>query len=85
MQNAQTVEIPTITASEAVKSVHKYTVIIHKCMQKHRENTYKSLHNYTTVGTPSTPPRHIQREGREKKRKGRKAALSVYHFLLYIR
>ena len=72
MQNAVTVEISTIVTNEAVKLMHKYTAIIHKCMQNHRENTHKPLHNYTMVGTPSTPPRHIQREGREKKRKGRK-------------
>lgn len=73
MQNAVTVEISTIGMNEAVKAVHKYTVIIHKCMAKHRENTYKPLHNYTMVWTPSTPPRHIQRGSRKKKRKGRKA------------
>lgn len=73
MQNAVTVEIPMNTADEAVKTMYKYTVIMHKCMQKHRENTHKSLHNYTMVGTPSTPPRHIQRGSRKKKRKGRKA------------
>lgn len=69
MQNAVTVEISTIGANEAVKMVHKYTVIIHKCMAKHRENTYKPLHNYAMVGTPSTPPRHIQRGSRKKKEK----------------
>lgn len=69
MQSAITVEISTIVTSEAVKVVHRYTVIIHKCMQKHRENTYKPLHNYTMVGTPSTPPRHIQRGSRKKKEK----------------
>lgn len=73
MHSAVTVEISTIGTNEAVKVVHKYTVIIHKCMAKHRENTYKPLHNYTMVGTPSTPPRHIQRGSRKKKRKGRKA------------
>lgn len=73
MQNTTTVEISMIGTNEAVKAVHKYTVIIHKCMQKHRENTYKSLHNYTMVGTPSTPPRHIQRGSRKKERKKRKA------------
>ena len=73
MQSVTTVEISTIIKNEAVKTVHKYTVIIHKCMQKHRENTCKPPYNYAMVGTPSTPPRHIQREGREKKRKGRKA------------
>lgn len=69
MQNTTTVEIPTIIADEAVKLMHKYTAIIHKCMAKHRENTYKPLHNYTMVGTPSTPPRHIQRGSRKKERK----------------
>lgn len=73
MQNAVTVEISTIVTNEAVKLMHNYTVIIHKCMQNHRENTYKPLHNYTMVGTPSTPPRHIQRGSRKKKRKKRKA------------
>lgn len=73
MQNAVIVEISTIGTNEAVEVVHKYTVIIHKCMAKHRENTYEPLHNYTMVGTPSTPPRHIQRGSRKKKRKGRKA------------
>lgn len=73
MQRAVTVEISTIETNEAVKLVHTYTVIIHKCMQNHRENTHKSLHNYTMVGTPSTPPRHIQRGSRKKERKGRKA------------
>ena len=84
MQSAITVEISTIVTNEAVKLMHKHTVIIHKCMQNHRENTHKSLHNYTMAGTPSTPPRHIQRGSRKKKRKGRKAVLSVCHFLLYI-
>lgn len=69
MQNAVTVEISTIVTNEAVKLMHNYTVIIHKCMQKHRENTYKPLHKYTMVGTPPTPPRHIQRGSRKKKRK----------------
>lgn len=69
MQSAITVEISTSTTNEAVKLMHKYTVIIHKCMQNHRENTHKSLHNYTMVGTPSTPPRHIQRGSRKKKEK----------------
>lgn len=73
MQRAVIVEISTIETNEAVKLMHRYTVIIHKCMQKHRENTYKSLHNYTMVGTPSTPPRHIQRGSRKKERKKRKA------------
>ena len=73
MQSAITVEISTIITNEAVKLMHRYTVIIHKCMQKHRENTYKSLHNYTMVGTPSTPPRHIQRGRRKKEKEGRKA------------
>jgi hypothetical protein len=72
MQSAVTVEIPTIVTSEAVKTMYEYTVIIHKCMAKRRENTYKPLHNYTMVGTPSTPPRHIQRGSRKKKGKGRK-------------
>lgn len=69
MQNAQTVEIPTIIASEAVKSVHKYTVIIHKCMAKRRENTYKSLHNYTTVGLhPPHPATYREKAGRRKEK-----------------
>lgn len=69
MQNAVTVEISTIVTNEAVKLMDNYTVIIHKCMQKHRGNTHKPLHNYTMVGTPSTPPRHIQRGSRKKKEK----------------
>lgn len=73
MQSTVIVEISTIVTNEAVKAVHKHTVIIHKCMAKHRENTHKPLHNYTMVGTPSTPPRHIQRGSRKKERKKRKA------------
>lgn len=75
MQSVKTVEIPTIVRNEAVKVVHKHTVIIHKCMQKHRENTHKPLHNYTMVGTPSTPPRHIQRGSRKKKKKRKESGL----------
>lgn len=73
MQSAITVEISTSVTNEAVKLMHKYTVIIRKCMAKHRGNTYKPLHNYTMVGTPPTPPRHIQRGSRKKERKKRKA------------
>lgn len=73
MQSAITVEISTIETNEVVKLMHKYTVIIHKCMQKHRKNTHESLHNYTMIRTPSTPPRHIQRGSRKKERKKRKA------------
>lgn len=75
MQNAVTVEISTIRTNEAVKLTHKYTVIIHKCMQNHRENTYKSLHNYTMVGTAPYPPHpatYREGAGRKKEKEGKR-------------
>ena len=84
MQNTTTVEIPTITADKAVKLMHKYTVIIHKCMQNHRENTYKLLHNYTTVGTAPYPPHpatYREGAGRKKEKEGKRfypSATSYY-------
>lgn len=53
--------------------MYKYTVIMHKCMQKHRENTYKSLHNYTMVGLhPPHPATYREKAGRRKEKEGRR-------------